>query len=137
VKLRTLRPLLLGLMVTIAFPLPVMAKRICFSDAFNVYALDVQGTCKRQKPGSHKTKTAALRGFTTGNCANGALTGMCAGTDSGVYIQLLAHPSPGNGCVKFLLYVSGTSLADLAGAFDNVPFGADDGAIALTQIGCP
>src|SRR4051794_16786420 len=111
------RRLLLGLALMIAIPLPAFAKRICLDDGLRVYLLDVQGTCKAQKPGSHKVKTAAVRGFTQGaSCPNSAVIGTCISTENSIVLQLIAHAQPGTGCTKFLVYVNGTSLASLSGA---------------------
>src|SRR5690349_8844591 len=108
------RRLLLGVALMIAVPLPAFAKRTCLDDGLRVYLLDVQGTCKAQKPGSHKVKTAAVRGFTQGaSCPNSAVSGTCISTETGVVLQLLAHAEPGSGCTKFLVYANGTSLASL------------------------
>jgi hypothetical protein len=133
-----LRPLLPALALLIAIPGPAFAKRICLDDGLRVYTLDVQGTCKAQKAGSRKIKTAAVRGFTqAGVCPSSAVTGTCIGTENGIVLQLIGQPEPNNGCTKFLVYANGSSLTSLSGAYDNAPFGADDGAIAFTQVGCP
>jgi hypothetical protein len=126
------------LALLIALPLPAFAKRICLSDGLRVYVLDVQGTCKAQKPGSPKIKTFAVRGFTQGaSCPNTALTGTCISTANGVVLQLIAQTEPNNGCAKFLVYANGAALTSLSGAYDTAPFAGDDGAIAFTQVSCP
>ena len=134
-----IRSLLLALALTVALPFPAFAKRMCFTDTLRIYLLDVQGACKKQKPGSRKVKTAAVRGFTTGDsCPKSALNGTCIGSEDGVTLQLTVHPEPGNGCTKFLVYATGASLASLSGSYDNAPFGAtEDGSISLTTVGCP